>query len=269
MPETPVFIGGLMKSGTSLLRKLVSEHPNIFGGLETFWFSEEFTSQWQDADSKRQKWLREFYEVSLEDYLKIQASASSPSDFLNQFLHYCTHKEGKQRWVEKTPDNILHLDKIWAHWPEAKIIHVLRDPRDVYASWKRNKKRSLEFFLSQLKEIATKVPPEKDHNKNNYLEIRYEKLTKDTEKCLEEVFEFLQEPIIASIAEYQGDNAADFDKLLQVTGKESATAVSLSKPIFSSSIGQWKEILDQNEVQAILEEGKMYLDTFQIKLDDL
>lgn len=36
--NSPIFIGGQMKSGTTLVRALLSQHPNIFGGLETHWF---------------------------------------------------------------------------------------------------------------------------------------------------------------------------------------------------------------------------------------
>ena len=34
----PIFIGGMFKSGTSIARKYIGNHPNIFSGLETNWF---------------------------------------------------------------------------------------------------------------------------------------------------------------------------------------------------------------------------------------
>lgn len=36
--NAPIFIGGLYKSGTSLLRAMLGQHSNIASGLETFWF---------------------------------------------------------------------------------------------------------------------------------------------------------------------------------------------------------------------------------------
>ena len=78
MNKEPIFIGGLMKSGTSLFRKLLSLHPNIFAGLETHWFKPEFTEGWQDSSSQRQKWLRGFYDVSLEDYESVKSSSYDP-----------------------------------------------------------------------------------------------------------------------------------------------------------------------------------------------
>ena len=272
MADTPIFIGGLMKSGTSLLRKLVSRHPNIFGGLETFWFSEEFTQHWKDSESKRQKWLREFYEVSYEDYQTIKETSNSPTQFLEQFLQFCTHRAGKKRWVEKTPDNILHMDKIWTFWPEAKVIHVLRDPLDVYASWKKNEKRDLNFFLGQLHQIQDTIPVFKASKPDKYMEINYSDLVskpQNTIHCLKEVCSFLGEAYEPIMANYKGDNNQDFDKLLEVTGKSSATAESLGKPIFNSSINQWKSILTQEEVNSILVEGENYFKTFGLPLNVL
>ena len=34
----PIFIGGMPKSGTTLVRKYIGNHPQIFSGLESNWF---------------------------------------------------------------------------------------------------------------------------------------------------------------------------------------------------------------------------------------
>ena len=49
-------------------------------------------------------------------------------------------KEGKPRWAEKTPGNIAHIDRIWKAWPDAQIVHIIRDPRDIFASLVEAKK---------------------------------------------------------------------------------------------------------------------------------
>ena len=262
---TPIFIGGLMKSGTTLLRKLISEHQHIFGGLETFWFSEEFTGQWKDSNSKRQEWLRRFFEVNLKDYEEIKAKASTPYQFLELFLNHCSARAKKNRWVEKTPDNILYLDLIWKEWPKAKVIHVIRNPLDVYASWKRNQKRSLDFFIKQLDRISTKVSTDTKGFEVNYFELHYEDLVNSTETSLKKVCSFLEEPFDTAMANYQGDHSAEYKKILGVTGKASSTAASISKPIFNSSINQWENILDSSEVKRITKEGDIYYKIFNLE----
>ena len=53
-------------------------------------------------------------------------------------------RHGKARWAEKTPNHIWHLETIRREWPEAPIIRIVRDPRDVAVSmqklpwWNRN-----------------------------------------------------------------------------------------------------------------------------------
>ena len=44
---------------------------------------------------------------------------------------------GKPRWAEKTPRHLLSLPAIRAAWPDAQIVRVVRDPRDVALSASR------------------------------------------------------------------------------------------------------------------------------------
>lgn len=246
--SSPIFIGGLMKSGTSLLRKLISLHPNVFGGLETFWFSGDFVNYWQDGNSKRQQWLAEFFEISALEMEAIRKEAIDAYDFLNRFMDYCAKKEGKSRWVEKTPDNVFYLETIWSHWEGAKVLIMQRDLRDVYASWKKNKKRSLENFL----EIAAQYQIEvtKYRADDRLLLISYKDLVMDTRGVLKKVFPFIGENYLEGLENYEGDES-DYNKVLKVTGKISATTESLKKPIFTNSLNQWKEILNTEEAEKI------------------
>jgi len=43
-------------------------------------------------------------------------------------------KQGKPRWAEKTPNNILFIDTLFALFPAAQFIHMIRDPRDAFCS---------------------------------------------------------------------------------------------------------------------------------------
>ncbi|HXG24925.1 MAG TPA: sulfotransferase [Chthonomonadales bacterium] len=51
-----------------------------------------------------------------------------------------------KRWVEKTPTNEFYLNPLWAELPDAKMIHVIRHPYAVYASRKRLEERSFGTF---------------------------------------------------------------------------------------------------------------------------
>lgn len=250
MNKSPIFIGGLMKSGTSLLRVLLARHPNIFGGLETHWFSSDILQNWRDSNLSRNKLLRDFYEVPEDIYKNLQDSAADGIDFFSRFMEYCTRRAEKQRWVEKTPDNILQLPLIQQTWPSAKFIHVVRDYRDVYASWKKNQKRDLSFFLEQVHRVMAVVGDLVGSRTDFYMEIDYQDLVLDTTNTLRDILEHIDEPWVKGIDSYTGDSQV-YEKVLNVVKKSSSTALSLKKPIFSTSIGQWKKILSPEEVLAI------------------
>ena len=95
-----------------------------------------------------------------------------------------TIKNGKKRWGEKTPHHIYYWDEIAKIWPDAKIIHIYRDGRDValsllnarfgpktvYANAKYWKK-----YLDQVNKVKNKV------SKDTYFEISYENLLDNAE----------------------------------------------------------------------------------------
>ena len=45
-----------------------------------------------------------------------------------------TERNGKRRWVEKTPDHLPYVARIRRHYPDSPIVRIVRDPRDVAAS---------------------------------------------------------------------------------------------------------------------------------------
>lgn len=246
----PIFIGGLMKSGSSLLRKLLCDHPAIFGGLETHWCSAEFRDGYRDQGSRRQRWLREFYDVDPEQQRRLLDAAGSPYQYLDVFLGWCAHREGKRRWAEKTPDNVLHRTLIAEHWPDALLLHAVRDYRDVFASWKKNRKGTLDEFIQHCRCIVEALPDVLGRRTSSYLEVRYEELVTDTSRTLHDVLEFVGEPWVDGLDDYAGD-PREHELVLRVSGKDSPTAASLGKPIFKSSVGQYRSVLSAAEVSAL------------------
>jgi len=149
LTESPIFVGGLFKSGTTLLRSLIGQHSRIASGLETYWFDLDWSAKQTTRFAERIKWLATFYSVSpeaLSGYLE----ESGAEAFLDQLLSGFARAQSKSRWAEKTPGNILHMDRILAAWPQAKIVHIIRDPRDVFASLRQSRKwDSIEEFMAR------------------------------------------------------------------------------------------------------------------------
>lgn len=260
MSKAPIFIGCQSKSGTSLLRTIIGRHPNIFGGdgFETHWFSTDIVGDWENNQTQRQKWLKEWYEVNDDDYQMLKNESISGIDFFSRFMTFCAVREGKKRWLEKTPDNLFYYNLINQHWPDVKFIHGVREFKDIYSSWKANKLGSLKTltvndFVKKVTESYQQIDHLLGRTTENYIETKYEDLVNEPRSAILRVLDFLDESVVEGMENYVGDSD-EFNKVKEIMGVESNTSRSLQKPIFTSSVGQWHEILTKEEI-AIIDDG--------------
>jgi hypothetical protein len=106
-----------------------------------------------------------------------------------------------RRWVEKTPYNEQFADRIFALWPEAKCIHVVRDPRDNYASYRRKHPDWSEwtFARSWQRSLLRGIQNRARYGASRYWIMRYEDLILRPEAVLTELVEFLEIDMDASL----------------------------------------------------------------------
>jgi len=112
--------------------------------------------------------------------------------------------EGKARWGDKTPYYVLHIPKILDWFPDAQIIHIVRDGRDVALSLFE---RRHDFFVYNTYTAAEawKRYVEVGHRigttlrPDQYLEIRYEDLIAEPEQILQTICTFLGEDYDADL----------------------------------------------------------------------
>jgi hypothetical protein len=153
----PVFIVGAPRSGTTLLAAVLAAHSRLSCGPETHFFrrlaSVDATQlvedkRWPETavtfitsishsgfTGHESKQLLEKYQLdptAIVAYL--QARPPSIPAILGSITEQYMHHQGKQRWVEKTPDHLLHLPLIRRYFPNAPIVRIMRDPRDVALS---------------------------------------------------------------------------------------------------------------------------------------
>jgi hypothetical protein len=263
--DTPIFIGGLMKSGTSLLRVLLGQHARLLGGFETHWFDPDVRERWEDASSSRMSMLLSFYDIDVEAYRTLcEVKRREPArEFIDVLMDHCAARAGKPRWVEKTPDNIRHWDLIRRGWPAPVLLHVTREYKDVYASWKARKGRSLGEFIDSVQGAYGALRELLGKTTSAYREIDYLDLVLDSELTMRRVLEHLGEPWDPACAVIDTEETTSArSRLAQIAGKDSATFASLSEPIFTRSIGQWREILTSEEARTIERELADWYDIF-------
>jgi len=210
--KPPVFIVGCPRSGTSYLYHLLLSaggfaefrtQMNVFDVLEPIYGD-------LGAPKNRMKMLNEWLQSKAFDVSGLQAEeirakvlseCRAASDFLRIVMEEVARKQGVDRWIDSTPTNIPHLLRIKKDFPDARIIHIIRDGRDVALSldkrgwsrplpWDRDKRLLAaglywEWIVRKGRKLGSMLQPD-------YLEVRYEDLVNQPAGTLERLAVFLQ-----------------------------------------------------------------------------
>ncbi len=129
-----VFIVGCGRSGTTWLQRLLASHPKIRTGQETHIFSGHVGSQLQTYRACLNPQKRGG--IGLGCYFTEDKFLHIVKSFLVALLEPMVGplKPG-ELFVEKTPLHSRYIPEIEEFLPESRILHILRDPRDVVASF--------------------------------------------------------------------------------------------------------------------------------------
>ena len=155
------FIVGTGRCGTSLFKKLLRSHPDVYIPEETHWIPHLFHAYGllpvRHDDVFRV--MESFYmakgrtslarilrqnKLDVRDFKRDLISRLSQDGmdtlpaFLTEFYRYFAERNHATIWGDKTPDYGMCMGIIRVLWPQARFIHVVRDGRDVALSMSRN-----------------------------------------------------------------------------------------------------------------------------------
>ncbi len=246
----PLFIGGMFKSGTSLTRKFIGNNPEVFASLETNWFylDQHFKNKNFNTDKIVKQWSA-FFNIEQELVSKIISISTSSEEILDNLMKLLLKENNHKEWCDKSPPNISYGERIFNFWSDSKLIHIIRDPFDIFYSLKEAKKWDTP---KEFTDRWISVFKHKEYLQENprYKEFRYEEIIRDTKKTLKNIFEFCE---LNWLDEYAIHNNSDREYKLvsNITGKKSTTLKRLSNPITSSRIGISKNKLTYEEKDLI------------------
>jgi len=243
--KTPVFIVGTPRSGTSLVEQILSSHQDVFGAGELTWMGVAASS------IKTKLKTAANYPVCIQELTK-----SNINEFADAYLHYLFSLSDKEsRVTDKMPNNFLHLGFIHILFPNAKIIHCRRDPRDscvsMYMEYFQdgppysNNLLKLGAFYKQYERIMEHwraVLPA-----GTMMDIDYESLVQNQEQVSRQLVDFIGLP-------WDNTCLTFYQKQRRVN---TASDLQVKKPMYSSSIGRWKHYQKYLEQ---LEKGFKYWD---------
>ncbi len=241
--DDAVFILGCGRSGTTLLREMLARHSRIACGPETAILCDivnpsRLAAEWRIDEREIRRQMRE---------------APSVVRFAEAFFRADARRQGKPRWADKTPRNVRVLPRLLAQFPRARVIHVIRDGRDVACSLRNHPKEAIRH--------GRLVPVEKYRRIRNcsrrwlsdtgmgvalrahprVAEVRYEDLVTDPGPHLRRLCAFLGESFEPAMLEggMRDEAGRTAARLLNSAGAASE--------VHSRSVGRWRRDLSPAE----------------------
>lgn len=201
----PVFIVGCPRSGTSLLAALLDRHSDLAVPPETFLFRDlhpELLSRGRLGGDALVDFLQKHWPIcalNLDRDALLERIGSEPPahrDLFRAILDTYAAKQAKPRWVEKTPVHLFYVPLILAWYPDARVLCVVRDGRDVARSlasvpWTHGDLGFHSLFWTRCARLTTQFGVEYPEN---FLNVRFEELVSHPEESLREVGAFIQAP---------------------------------------------------------------------------
>lgn len=253
MIETPpFFIVGSSRSGTTLLRLMISGHSRIHIPPET-WFILPLVHRFSLREPLSRVDANEVVRIAVThfrwadlgiDGAELQRAADAIArprlrDLIDIVYDKLLAKAGKQRIGDKTPLYIGIVPELAVLYPEARFIHLIRDGRDVAISFIEANFSERCYDGEKFEWIAAIRSGQAYRNSphaKRIMEMRYDDLVRQPESTIREICDFLGEQFEPRMLEYR--ERQDF---VPIRGRQ--IHANLARPISDESIGAWRRKL--------------------------
>ena len=238
----PIFIVGMHRSGTTLLERMLGRHPQVVDCGETY----RFTAQLREAADHQCKGVVDLRVVQSATRFDLDAIARG-------YLESCRWRlrDGATHYTEKLPSNFLLVGLIKQALPQARILHMRRDPMDTCLSNLRelfSDACAYSYDQGELGRYYRRYEGLMAHWHRRFpgqiLDVRYEDLVANPEAEARRVLDYCGLPWRDDVVDVTGHAGA-------VT---TASAVQVRSPIHRRSVGGWRAYETQMApLRAILE----------------
>lgn len=231
--RVPTFVLGMPRSGTTLVEQILGSHSKVFGAGELSLVPEliQKLNAWEMKLGTRRS-----YPECIDDLGKDE-SRRFAEKHLAELQAYAPEAE---RVVDKLPHNFEHIGLIKLLFPNARILHLKREPRDVamsnyfvdYAA-----KFGGMGFAYDLSWIGEQLV---DHQRlmshwhrvfpGQILEVDYDALVEDVEGWARRIVDYLELPWEEGVLSFQ-----DLDRAVKT-----ASVWQVRQPVYTTSKEKWK-----------------------------
>jgi tetratricopeptide (TPR) repeat protein len=224
---SPIFILGMPRSGTTLTEQIISSHASVFGAGELPYLLKLANNSLGDGSAigypDSMKELSKRHLTALGDQYIAQVQSLAPD---------------AKKITDKMPANFFCVGLIHLMLPNAKIIHIRRNPMDTSLSGFTklfNNGQSHSYDLAELGRYYCNYDRLMKHwhsviPGNNFMEIQYEDLVAHTEEKTRQLISFVDLKWDAACLNFQDNKRA----------VRTASIAQVRKPIYQSSVAKWK-----------------------------
>ncbi len=229
----PIYVLGMPRSGTTLVEQILAGHSKICGAGELGVIPSRIQglNRWERHTGSGRR-----YPDCIDDYTPyvIEGIATGILDELQEYDEQALHI------IDKLPHNFEHIGFIKFLFPNAKIISVRRDPRDIALSnyfTDYQAKHGGMGFAYDLEWIGEQLA---DHNMmmhhwqtlfpNEILEINYEDVVNDTESIARKMLNYIGVNWEAQVLKFN-----ELERSVKT-----ASVWQVRQPIYKTSKEKWK-----------------------------
>lgn len=248
----PIFIGGPDRCGKTTMRAFLVSHPNISipavgSNMWTYFYAR--CGDLRDAAGlerclsamlryKHVRFLRPDADRVRREFLSGERTYAR---LFAIFQQHHAQKDGKPRWGDQTALVERYADQIFAAYPGAKFIHMIRDPRDRYEAsitlWPNGRGKVGGAVARWLYSVRLAKRHQLRYP-DSYKVVRFEDLVLQPERTLRGVCEFLNEEFTAEMLNMDGD-----------PGFREKTRTTPEQPLLSSDfIGRFRRKMNEREI---------------------
>jgi hypothetical protein len=212
----PIFVGGLDRSGKTLLRLALSSHPNIAMTRRTYTWTEVYERYGDLGDPANFErclaaMLANRHMAALQpDAVRIRREFREGQPTYGRlfalFHQHYAERHGKPRWGDQLAFIEHYADAVFAAYPSDRMIHMVRDPRDRYAAASAGQRGAGKAGLAAARWLASAELGQRNLRRypGRYTIIPYEALMADRERTLRAVCAFIGEEFVPEMLTLEG-----------------------------------------------------------------
>ncbi len=226
-----IFVLGMPRSGTSLVEQIISSHSAVFGGGELPYMDILIKKNFVTT---KKTWV--------EDSLEILSDQNKIKNISDGYLNYTKNLNTKNKhFLDKSLLNFMWIGFIKILFPNSKIIHCQRDPKNNCLSIYKNLFRdglgfahNEEDLIRFYKAYLDLMNFWKSKNITNIIDVNYEDLIKDNENGIKKIINHCE-------LNWE-ENCLSFYK--NKNPIKTISAAQARKPIYKSSLNAFDQYKD-------------------------